>query len=62
MHPGDKKVMFCLATLCMKDGRLNEAKKVLSEVLASGSDYTDAVNLLEEVEHQLDQRKNKNPQ
>jgi len=62
MHPGDTKVMFCLATLYMNDGRLNEAKKVLSEVLASGPDYTDAVNLLEEVEHQLDQRKNKNPQ
>ena len=40
----------------MKDGQLNEAKKVLSEVLASEPDYTDAVNLLEEVEHELSDR------
>ena len=56
MHPGDTKVMFCLATLYMKDGKLNEAKKVLSEVWTSEPDYTDAVNLLEEVEHQLSNR------
>ena len=40
----------------MKDGKLNEAKKVLSEVLASEPDYTDTVNLLEEVEHKLSNR------
>lgn len=55
-HPGDTKVMFCLATLYTKDGRLNEAKKVSSEILALEPDYTDAANLLEEVEHQLDRR------
>lgn len=53
MHPGDTKVMFCLATLYMKDGRLNEAKKTLSDVLALDTAYTDASNLLEEVEHEL---------
>jgi len=53
IHPGDMKVMFSLATLYMKDGRLNEAKKVLLEVLASEPDYTAAVDLLEEVEHKL---------
>ena len=56
MHPGDTKIMFCLATLYMKDGRLNEAKKVLSGILASEPDYTNAANLLEEVEHQLNQK------
>ena len=55
-HPGDTKIMFCLATLYMKDGRLDEAKKVLSKVLASRPTYTDAVNLLEEVEHELSDR------
>ncbi len=53
IHPGDTKVMFCLATLYMKDGRLNEAKKVLAEVLGSEPGYTNTVNLLEEVEHRL---------
>ena len=56
MHPGDTKVMFCLATLYMEDGRLNEAKKVLSEILVSEPDYTEAVNLLEEVEQKLSNR------
>jgi len=56
IHPGDMKVMFCLATLYMKDSQLNEAKKVLLEVLASEPDYTGAVDLLEEVEHKLSNR------
>ena len=50
MHPGDTEVMYCLATLYVKDGRLGEAKKILSEILALKPTYTDAANLLEEVE------------
>lgn len=52
-HAGDEKVMFCLATLYMKDGQLNRALEVLSEILALEPTYTDAVNLLEEAEHRL---------
>jgi tetratricopeptide (TPR) repeat protein len=52
-HPSDAKVMFCLATLYVNDDQLNEAEKVLSDVLISEPAFVDAANLLEEVEHQL---------
>jgi tetratricopeptide (TPR) repeat protein len=56
MHPGDTSVMFALATLYMKDGRLAESRKVLREVLALQPEHKDAVNLLEEVDHGIVQR------
>ncbi len=59
MHPGDTSVMFCLATLQLKDGRADAAKELLSMVLALDSDHTDAANLLEEVEHALAQETRK---
>ncbi len=53
MHPGDTAVMFCLATLYVKDGKFHEARKLLKDVLAIASDNSDAMNLLEEVENKL---------
>jgi tetratricopeptide (TPR) repeat protein len=53
MHPGDTSVMFPLAALYMKDGRLEHCKKILLEMLTLDADNEDAANLLEEVEHGL---------
>ncbi|MHC4632090.1 MAG: tetratricopeptide repeat protein, partial [Planctomycetota bacterium] len=55
MHPGDTSVMFPLAALYMKDGRLEQSKKLLSDILALDANHKDAANLLEEVEHSLAQ-------
>lgn len=55
MHPGDISVMFPLAALYMKDGRFEESKKVLLDVLALDENHKDAANLLEEVEHSIAQ-------
>jgi tetratricopeptide (TPR) repeat protein len=57
MHPGDTSVMFPLAALYMKDGRLEQSKKVLLDLLALDPSNNDAANLLEEVEHNLAQVK-----
>jgi len=64
MHPGDASVMFPLAALYMKDGRLEQSKKILLELLtldrnnqSTGHLTVDAANLLEEVEHVLAQAK-----
>jgi tetratricopeptide (TPR) repeat protein len=57
MHPGDTSVMFPLAALYMKDGRLDESRKVLLDILTLESDHKEAANLLEEVEHNLAQEK-----
>jgi len=59
MHPGDTSVMFPLASLYMKDGRFNEAKKVLLDLLTLDENHKDAIALLEEVEHSLAQTKGK---
>jgi tetratricopeptide (TPR) repeat protein len=53
MHAGDTAVMFCLATLYMKDGKLPQARQMLVDVLTLNPDNADAANLLEEVEHSL---------
>ncbi len=57
MHPGDTSVMFPLAALYMKDGRFEEAKNILLDLLDLNKDHKDAANLLEEVEHSLAQAK-----
>jgi tetratricopeptide (TPR) repeat protein len=57
MHPGDTSVMFPLAALYLKDGRLEQSRQVLLDLLALDSDHKDASNLLEEVEHSLVQAK-----
>jgi protein O-GlcNAc transferase len=53
MHPADISVMFSLAALYMKDGRFEQSKKILLDVLALDPVNQDAANLLEEVEHNL---------
>jgi len=53
MHPGDTSVMFPLAALYMKDNKLEQSQKILSEILTLDPDNKDAANLLEEVEHGL---------
>jgi len=56
MHPGDTAVSFSLAALYMRDGRLEQSKKILLDILALDPANQDAANLLEEVEHNLAQR------
>ncbi|MHC4418563.1 MAG: tetratricopeptide repeat protein [Planctomycetota bacterium] len=55
MHPGDVSVMFSLAALYMKDGRLARSREVLMDVLTLDPRNEDAAALLEEVEHGLAQ-------
>jgi len=62
MHPGDTSVMFPLAALYMKDGRLEESKKVLQDVLSLDQNHKDAADLLEEVQHILAQESQTEPQ
>jgi tetratricopeptide (TPR) repeat protein len=57
MHPGDTSVMFPLAALYMKDGNFEESKKILMDLLTLDANHKDAANLLEEVEHNLAQKK-----
>jgi len=55
MHPGDTCVMFSLAALYMRDGRLERSKNILLDILTLDPTHQDAANLLEEVEHNLAQ-------
>jgi tetratricopeptide (TPR) repeat protein len=57
MHPGDVSVMYPLAALYMKDGKLEDSRKVLLDILTLDSNHKDAANLLEEVEHNIAQVK-----
>jgi len=58
MHPDDTSVMFCLATLHLKDRRIHRAKRLLTEIIRIDPGNTDAANLMEEVEHSLAQTVN----
>lgn len=53
MHPGDTSVLFALAVLYVKDGRPEQARSTLADLLALEPTNHDAVNLLEEVDHNL---------
>jgi Tfp pilus assembly protein PilF len=55
IHPGDVSVMFCLATLYMKDQQVPLAKQLLEDILQLDPKNTDAQDLLEEAEHVLAQ-------
>lgn len=53
MHPEDASVMFSLAALYMKEDRMEKSKEMLLDILRLYPSNTEAVNLLEEVEHNL---------
>jgi len=57
MHPGDISVMYPLAALYMKDGRLEKSQKILQDILTLDCNHKDAAYLLEEVEHSMAQTK-----
>ena len=57
MHPDDTSVLFCLATLYMKDSSLYQSKKTLLDILRIEPENVDSVNLLEEVEYLIAQKK-----
>ncbi len=61
MHPGDVSVMFPLAALYMKDGRFEDSRRVLRDLLALDKNHKDAADLLEEVEHSLAQTRRVSP-
>ncbi len=49
-HPGDTSVLFCLATLYARDGRLGDAREALRSVLALEPEKTEAAELLERID------------
>jgi len=48
-HPGDTSVLYCLATLQARDGRLDEASAALEKILVLEPESAEATGLLEEV-------------
>ncbi len=56
-HPHDSSVMFSLAALYVKEGRFEQSRKILLDILTLDSGNEDAANLLEEVDHNLAQTK-----
>ncbi len=52
-HPGDVSVLFCLASLYVKEGRLADARRTLADVLTLQPDKPQAAELLREVESRL---------
>ena len=54
-HPADVSVMFCLATLYVKDSQLPQAQTLLTNILTLEPENTDARDLLEEVNHMMAQ-------
>jgi len=53
MHPGDMSVMYALAVLYLKDGRAEQARTTLLNLLSLEPNHSDAANLLEEVDHSM---------
>jgi tetratricopeptide (TPR) repeat protein len=49
-HPGDTSVLFCLATLYARDGKLEQARHLLQTVLALEPGKAEAIHLLKEVQ------------
>jgi tetratricopeptide (TPR) repeat protein len=52
-HPGDASVLFCLASLHAREGRLVRARELLRDVLALEPGKAEAGELLAEVERRL---------
>jgi len=53
MHPGDLSVMFSLAALHRRDGRIERARELLERIMLLEPNHSDARNLLEEIEHSM---------
>jgi len=53
MHPGDPAVLFCLATLYAREGKLAAAREALLDLLAIEPGKAEAARLLEAVERKL---------
>jgi Flp pilus assembly protein TadD len=49
-HPGDTSVLFCLATLYARDGRLGQARDALRTILTLEPGNAEAAALMKEVE------------
>jgi Flp pilus assembly protein TadD len=49
-HPGDASVLYCLATLYARDGRLAQARETLQAILALEPAHAEAAALLKDVE------------
>lgn len=58
-HPDDVPVMFCLATLYVKDRQPQRARDLLVRITELDPDNQDAENLLEDVNHMLAQSENR---
>ncbi len=56
-HPYDSSVMFSLAALYVKEGRFEQSRKILLNILTLEPGNKDTANLLEEVEWSLAQAK-----
>jgi len=56
-HPHDSSVMFSLAALYVKEGRFEQSRKILLDILTLDPGNEDAANLLEEVDRNLAQTK-----
>ena len=52
-HPDDGSVLFCLASLYAREGKLSQARQRLREVLAIEPEKAEAQKLLAEVESRL---------
>jgi len=55
-HPGDTSVLFCLASLYAREGKLPQAQDALLTVLALEPDKPDARKLLDDVTRRLGQQ------
>jgi tetratricopeptide (TPR) repeat protein len=55
-HLQDTSVMFSLAALYVKEGRFEQSRKVLLDILTFDRENKDAANLLEEVNHNMAQK------
>ena len=54
-HPGYTSVLFCLATLYAREGRLMQAQHALLDVLTLEPDKSEAIKLIDQVRQKLRQ-------
>jgi tetratricopeptide (TPR) repeat protein len=59
-YPDDTSVMFCLASIHAREGRLIEARNVLFQVLAIDPDKAEAVELLDKVQAYMERTETDN--